>query len=335
MNKTIKFIAALFAACATLASCSDWTEMKSIKLEEPDIAKQHPEVYAKYLQGLKDFKQTKHKKTYVWFDNTDATPSSRAQHIYDVPDSVDVVVLMNGELVNNYILNDMVDLLKNKGTKVIFDVDFDAIKQEYQLMRELTPEIEPTPEDFREYLSAALTAATQTCTKYYYYGICIRYKGKSKLHLEPKELTDYIANENMFLGFMKDWQERNIDKMIAYAGIPQYVSDKSLFDMCDMVFCSQGLDATSEMQFDYFLALCEGVPEDKIGMMATSLSADPNYPKIGYLLNGQRSIEALGDWAAGANVAGIGIYNVSTDYYSTPTYGYSRRAIQNISPSAH
>lgn len=39
-----------------LSACSDWTETESIDLGQPDITNQNPELYAKYLQNLREYK---------------------------------------------------------------------------------------------------------------------------------------------------------------------------------------------------------------------------------------------------------------------------------------
>ena len=110
--------------------------------------------------------------------------------------------------------------------------------------------------------------------------------------------------------------------------------DKSLFDECAMVFVSDGLEATNVDLFSYYLALAksEGVPVEKLGMMASCTSLDENDLKSGWFSDGSRALASLGDWAATHGVAGIGIYNISSDYFNN-TYSLSRAAIQAISPA--
>jgi hypothetical protein len=69
---------------------------------------------------------------------------------------------------------------------------------------------------------------------------------------------------------------------------------------------------------------------------ATSLD-DPN-KEIGYFANGTVAMKGLAGWAqsphGGISVAGVGIYNVSTDYYgASGNYHYTRDIISSINPS--
>ena len=66
-----------------LSACSDWTDSESIKLKEPGIDEQSPELYAKYLKNLQEYKNSDHKIVYGWFDNSEKVPFSRGQHMSD------------------------------------------------------------------------------------------------------------------------------------------------------------------------------------------------------------------------------------------------------------
>ena len=44
-----------------LISCSDWTEIESLEMIQPDIKNQNPELYAEYLKGVREFKNSDHK----------------------------------------------------------------------------------------------------------------------------------------------------------------------------------------------------------------------------------------------------------------------------------
>ena len=47
------------------------------------------------MENLRQYKaDTEHKKVYAWFDNSEKNPSSYAQHITSLPDSIDIVGLM-------------------------------------------------------------------------------------------------------------------------------------------------------------------------------------------------------------------------------------------------
>ena len=84
-----------FTTSFTLGACSDWTDIEGIDIKQPNIQEQNPELYTKYLENLRQYKaDTEHKKVYAWFDNSEKKSVSRAQHLVDLPDSLDVVSLL-------------------------------------------------------------------------------------------------------------------------------------------------------------------------------------------------------------------------------------------------
>jgi hypothetical protein len=154
---------------------------------------------------------------------------------------------------------------------------------------------------------------------------------------EP-ERAEYTKNERIFMGIAADWLKRNPEKSIVFEGKPQNLIDKRILEKCKLVMVS-GKNATNKDMFTYYLSLAtvEGVPQSRLGMVvsATSLN-DPN-KLSGYFANGELAMQGLANWAPmahnGIEVAGVGIYNVSTDYYEpSGTYHYTRAIISNINP---
>ena len=92
-KKSFKGIVLAAFSVLALSACSDWTDSESIKLKEPGIDEQSPELYAKYLKNLQEYKNSDHKIVYGWFDNSEKVPFSRGQHMSDVPDSLDVSIV--------------------------------------------------------------------------------------------------------------------------------------------------------------------------------------------------------------------------------------------------
>ena len=63
-KKSFKGIALAAFSVLALSACSDWTDSESIKLKEPGIDEQSPELYAKYLKNLQEYKNSDHKIVY-------------------------------------------------------------------------------------------------------------------------------------------------------------------------------------------------------------------------------------------------------------------------------
>ncbi len=322
-----------------LAACSDWTETESIRLNQPGIAEQNPELYVKYLENLREYKKSEHKLVYVWFDNSEKIPFNRAHHITDLPDSVDVVSMIHPDNLVEWELKEINQVRNEKAMKVIYNVDFESIKAAYNAKKELATEEEPMAEEFLDFLTDSLEYSLSLVNKYNYDGICIGYAGKERIHMRPAELKEYTENETAFINIMNDWHKRNPDKVITYEGKPQNLINPMLLNDCMAILIS-GKESTNKNDLTYkmLLANVEGIPQDRFGMvvMATDLN-DPN-KKIGYFADGSLAMDGLAGWASSAHggitVKAVGIYNVSTDYYSSSlNYFYTRQLISSVNPS--
>lgn len=320
-------------------SCSDWTDTEPIDLVEPNIENQNPELYAQYLTDLKQYKASEHKSVYVWFDNRVKAPSSRAHHINSLPDSIDAVALMYPDNLADWELKEMKEISERKGTKTIYSIDFERIKAAYNSKVELAPESEPISIEFRDFCIDSLEYALSLVKKYDYDGICIGYAGKAMIHMGEKEKKEYMENEKLFIGVVQDWYKRNSGKYIIFEGKPQNLIDKSILASCKLVLAS-GKEATNEdlLTYQFLLAAVENVPQDHLGMIVSAPSLDDPNKIIGYFGNGELVMKGLASWAQsahnGIDVTGVGIYNVSTDYYdASRTYNYTREVISSINPS--
>lgn len=253
-RKSLRSIAWVAFSMFVLAACSDWTDIESIDLKEPDIAKENPELYAKYLQNLREYKKSAHKLVYVWFDNSQKVPFSRAHHLTDLPDSIDVVSMMYPGDLAEWELEEIAQIRETKATKVIYSIDFDAFKTAYNTKLEQATEEEPVSKDFSGFLTDSLEHSLSLVNKYNYDGICIGYAGKSRLHMRPDELKEYTENETLFINMIRHWHERNSQKTIVYEGKPQNLIDPSLLDDCLSILIS-GKEATNRNELTYLLNL--------------------------------------------------------------------------------
>lgn len=338
-NNVFGMLFSLLTIALIASSCSDWTDIEGVDITQNDMSGQNPELYAKYLQNLREYKKSDHKLVYVWFDNSQKAPFSRAHHITDLPDSVDVVGMMHPGNLADWELKEMEQVRAEKGTKVIYTIDFEAIKAAYITKLELATEEEPVAEDFIGFLTDSLEYSLSLAGKYNYDGICIAYAGKSRLHMRPAELKEYTENEKTFINIITDWHKRNPQKLLTYEGKPQNLIDISLLDDCLSVLIS-GKEATNENDLSYRLLLAnsEELPLERYGMVVMSVDLNDPNKTIGYFADGSLAMVGLSNWApvphGGIEVSAVGIYNVSTDYF-TPGYNYyyTRQLISSVNPS--
>ena len=341
-NKILLFGLSLFL----MMSCSDWTDVESIELTQPDISKQNPALYEQYIKGVRDFKDSDHKVTYVWFDNSEKTPFSRAHHMVDLPDSVDVVSLMSPDNLADWEAAEMESVREEKNTKFIFTMDFDAMKLNFDnkvadLMDQKYENEEERPElpNFIEFLVDSVSHTLSLVNKYNYDGISIAYKGKSILHMTEIEKQTHKTYEKAFIGIAEDWQIRNKDKMIVYEGYPQNLLNKNILESCEHIILPL-TQADSKLALDYELisAKVENTPLDRYVIAVSTTSLDLADQKTGYWIDGSRALQGTAEWVLAPHseveVAGIAIKNVSNDYFnSDKIYKHTRNAINTINPS--
>ena len=337
-NKTNIIVTLLFAASCAFVSCDDWTDVESISIKQPGIEEQNPELYTKYLENLRQYKaDTEHKKVYAWFDNSEKNPASRAQHITSLPDSIDAVTLECPDNLADWERNEMSEIQTKKGTKVIYDINFDSIKVAYNKQQEVVREAEPVAQEFETFLMDSLSTALKLSQKYDYDGICVSYTGKVSTHMTEEEKNEYIQNETFFMGIINDWHLRNSDKIIAFKGKPQNLYAKTYLKEYDIIF-ALGTEATNRdmLTYEYSLATGQEVPENRVGIIVSTPSLNSSDKTTGYL-GADLAIDKVAEWAAlpqsGKQVAGVGIYNVSNDYfYTDKNYKYTRKVISSLNP---
>lgn len=329
------------------SSCDDWTENEALDINESGIEAENPALYADYLENLRAYKNSDHKSIFVSFNNKEKQPYNRAQHINVIPDSTDIVSLIDPNNLVEREIEEINETRVNKGTKFVFTLSFDAIKLSYSLLKDAEnnanedgEEITSSLPSFINYMVDSLHNSFSLVNKYNYDGVCFAYEGKSILHMTETEKAEYMSYHNAFIGILKDWSKRNTDKMILFQGKPQNLLDKSFLPDCKYIIipCS-GAGNRSKLTYNIYSAAVEGVPTDKFIVAVETISLDPADVKTGYWADGETlSLEGTSVWVAAEHadftVVGMGIYNVSNDFFSSErVYHYTRRAIDNINPS--
>lgn len=335
IHKILIFLLSFIAGAFLLTSCSDWTEDESVDIEQPT----HP-AYEKYLENLRAYKNSGHKYVYAWFDNREKAPYSRGQHMSDVPDSVDVVVLMYPESLANFEIEDMQSLQNDKGTKVVYSISYDVIKKTYeQMVKDETENNENyTAPAFLTYLKENVDKLLALSSAYNYNGIIVSYNGQSTAYMTEEEKADYTANQEAFLGYITTWYNNNKSKMLVYEGNPQFLKDRSLLASCKHIILStMSVVSTSELSINVSEAMDTDVPTDRFIVKASTTSLDASDKKTGYY-GEDRAITKAAYWVTegeeGYTKAGLGIYNIQNDYYNVnKVYLYAKQAINIMNPA--
>ena len=81
----------LLLALLATASCSDWTDQKTVDIDPQHAKEQNPELWARYMETLRTYRQSKHFVTYGSFDNSAEKSKNEGDYLRSLPDSLDIV----------------------------------------------------------------------------------------------------------------------------------------------------------------------------------------------------------------------------------------------------
>lgn len=324
---------------AGFSACSDWTDTESLDVNIPNIEDTAPALYAKYLESIRNYKKTDHKVVYAWYDNSDKVPANRSQHLTALPDSIDIVALMHPDNLSDREVAEMETVKNDKGMKIIFTVDYEAIKLNYE---NSLPEEETLKEDaFITHLTTQVNSQLALVDKYNYDGVSFKYNGKATTHMTEAELATYTKLQTSFVSTIKQWYDAHSSKLLVFEGKPQNLLDKTILKSCQNIVIDGMSEVSVEaMAFNIEMAMAEGVPSDRFVVLVSTVSLDASDNKTGYFSKAQDifAIPETAIWLAKPESkytkAGIGIYNVQNDFFNpTLTYPYTRGAVNTLNPS--
>lgn len=336
-NKITKY---LFAAISVLLfSCSDWTDPESIDI---DINRPDGKLKEEYYKDLRAYKETDHKITYLWFDNSTKVAQSNGQLLTSVPDSVDIVCLSNPFDLTEKELTSMKDLKAERSYSYAYSIDVEGIKTLYSQLKLEASQKEEEIIDLPVYMQDTLDIALKPSSNFD--GLVIRYVGKDINFLTEEEKAEYEATEEVIIKSLQTWLTANASKFITIQGYPQNLSDKTILSSAKHIILETAT-ATSKDQIIYTMrqASITGVPTDKFVIAADAISFVPSEPKVGYWpdQSGNFTLSAIQESASVVassdmphNILGLSINKGSNDYYnSISRYLNVNKGIQNMNPS--
>lgn len=118
------------AALLLAAACSDWTEMEPVENQINKPWEQDPQLWAEYTAALRAYKQSEHYIVYARMYNSPEKASSEQDFMRCLPDSLDIVSLTNADNFSEFDKEDMT-VMHEKGTKVLYQIDYAARKSEF------------------------------------------------------------------------------------------------------------------------------------------------------------------------------------------------------------
>lgn len=341
MKKKYTIISAIhcLAIGVFITACSDWTDVENVSIQEPGIGEDSPELYAKYLENLRTYKNSDHKAMYVAFDNSEKVPFSRGQHMIDLPDSVDVISLMYPAGLAEFEIQEMEKLQSQKGTKVVYAISYEKIEKSYtEMVKENLEQNENyTAPPFTDYLKSSVETELTPVNTYQYDGIIVGYNGKSTLHMTDEEKALYLSYQKEYFNLITSWMNSHKDKFVSFNGSPQYLQEKTFLNSCKhIILNTENVTTAAKLSVNAELAAVSDVPAKFA--IAVNMT-DPDDKTIGLYDDGTlRATTEAAYWTVSqtGNYAKTGmlIYNVQNDYYNASNiYQYTREAINIMNPA--
>ena len=369
MKYKLKYtLALLVAACGmSIVSCSDWTETEHVDINYRTM--EDADNYPAYLEALRQYRNTDHKLIYAWFALPKDAPADQHERLTSIPDSVDVIVLHGNTDIHEQVAKDLAKVRTDKGMKVLYQVDFDELISEFKevkanyelqcaLLRadyesregfwwdpEMQAELEtklaeiPEPNEV-DYILNHLTPALQGFKTLKIDGMMFAFDGKIPDYLTPDEKYAYNLEKIACLGIASDWHARNPEMLYEFLGKPQFLTDvPELLDEFGKLFIRSTATAgnASEFALYYQMALLEGFAENRLGVMTSICSLDPEDTKTGYFNDGvTRAADAMAEWIVGKHMGAVGILNAQNDYYTQAPdvlYPSVRKIIRSANPN--
>lgn len=344
IKNSLRISALTVVSMLAFASCNDWTEPESLDVKTPQV---DPGVYADYLKNLKAYKAGEHKVVFLAYENTTEYPANQSQHLTVLPDSVDFISLDNPDNLNPVIADEM-SKVREKGTRVVYNVDFTTFESEWiQILKEdETGKL--TEEDALAYFTRRTEEMLALCDKWGYDGVTVTYTGRSLVSLTEAEKAVYRARQASFLEPILEWRAEHTKKSFSFIGNPQFLLDENRTMLVEYDYIILPTDAAvnvNDLTVNALAAIsAEGMRADCIVVSTQTTRPDDEKQIYGYFgttdENGNkvRSIFGSATWVVMPETSftrsGLMIRHAQYDYFdNTLVYRSIREAIGIMNPS--
>lgn len=265
---------------------------------------QNPELWNKYKASLVDYKASDHFLIYARFDNAPEKAASERDFMRCLPDSLDFVSLTHADNFAAYDKEDMA-WMESIGTKVLYQVD-------------LTKKGFTTTGELENYLDKVIAS--------------VKENGMNGYSFTGQYILGNALNESLASAVVAKLSAAKTDgQVLAFEGNPLFIpeADRSKVDF--FVLDSENTEYAQDLRFQILTALDYAkVPAAKLllGADMDGTIRNEEREKCASVPELARRVVSFGP------LAGLGISNISSDYYSYDgNYVVTRGAIQLLNPS--
>lgn len=283
------------------ASCSDWTETEAIENTVYKPWEQDPALWADYTAALRAYKQSEHYLSYARLHNSPAQAASEQDFMRCLPDSLDIVTLTNADNFSAYDAEDMA-VMREKGTKVLYQVDYAARKAEFSGEAAL-----------KAYLDGVIASVAANGLDGY------------SFTTDPLDAAATASIVATLSAAKTDGQ------LLVFEGNPLSVAAADRDKLDYVVLDTEKTENTTEVHLQVLNATgYAGIPANRL-LLAAEIDAplqDADRTEYAAVSLMARCVVEYGP------LAGFAAYNIAGDYYHADrNYSTIREAIQTLNPS--
>lgn len=283
------------------ASCSDWTETEAIENTVYKPWEQDPALWADYTAALRAYKQSEHYLSYARLYNSPAKAASEQDFMRCLPDSLDIVSLTNADNFSAYDAEDM-EVMREKGTKVLYQVDYAGRKAEFSGEAAL-----------KAYLDGVIAAVAANGLDGY------------SFTADPLDAAATASIVSTLSAAKTDGQ------LLVFEGNPLSVAAADRDKLDYVVLDTEKTENTTEVHLQVLNATgYAGIAADRL-LLAAEIDAplqDADRTEYAAVELMARCVVEYGP------LAGFAAYNIAGDYYHADrNYSTIREAIQTLNPS--
>ena len=278
-----------------LVSCDDWTEMEIHDSQVNGPKEQNPEEYAAYTQNLRAYKATKHTVVYARLDNAPEVSTSEKDFLRALPDSIDIVTMCNADRLSEYDQKDMKLVREDYGTKVLYYIDCTV----------------------KDKLNTSITSAVEAVRTGIFDGITL-FSVSALDAATLKLLTDALGQTQC---------------MLVFEGTPSLLPEaqRSLFSY----FVLDISEAADEYDIETAVLYATGYGNTAAGHLLLAVTPDGTLTDHSGVTRNAIAGAAHSALNMETPLGGIGIYNISADYYDADIiYKRTRGGIQILNPAS-
>lgn len=283
------------------ASCSDWTETENIDNTVLKPWEQDPALWADYTAALRAYKASEHYLSYARLHNSPSPAASEQDFMRCLPDSLDIVTLTNADNFSAYDAEDM-EVMREKGTRVLYQVDYAARKAEFSGEAAL-----------KTYLDGVIAAVAANGLDGYSF---------TADPLDAAATATIVATLSA---------ARSDGQLLVFEGNPLSVAEADRAKLDFVVLDTEKAENTTEVQLLVLNATgYAGIAPEKL-LLAAEIDAplqDEDRTEYAAVELMARCVVEYGP------LAGFAAYNIAGDYYHAEmNYQTIRTAIQTLNPS--